>query len=659
MLDPGGWPEVDEDALHDRAHEYTQALRQVTEVLETCQRQRGEIFDGGIWSGAAAGAANGELGTNIGELVRLQDALARVITWNRYVAAATVEAKTEISDNVEAADHQINVLENDANLDIAERTTAINTVVIATHEANVSVVAQAAEHILASKSWTPPSDALKDLLDQKTPPPASLPDTAPAEQEERPWPSLTPLTPVTSEPLSPAPVSHGGSPQAPLAPPAPTPAQPTPGTPVSPAPSPGDSSPTAPADPGDGPAAPLSPAASAAPLQPAASAGTLGAGGTGKGMTPASAPAGSTPLAARPEDSAATGPAGATGIPAGPMAGGGAGGGRAGRADGAGAKSAAAAGQKAPSTRPAATKPTAPRPASAARPKSPVQRAESADAVTVAPTIPVSAARAERDAIAEAATAEAARRAGPDPLQLARRIAAALNAPGNGGEDDFGFFWVTAVTTGGTIVVANSYGLAYIPDEVVLPEKVHMATADEAIPAAERARWATYPVLAVQGWAAHHGVELRAVIATKEQLANSDPGVAKVVLEPDDIPNSGATAGRSRLEVVDPEAADRLAATPDPRLTALLPPAPADASRPADLRPLLWFDAMKPFMSRASGREVAHLGAFQAYAAAAQEAVLSEAHTAVEPATQRSAVADWLYWKHVTGLLNAALANAS
>ncbi|MDY6999282.1 MAG: hypothetical protein SW019_22025, partial [Actinomycetota bacterium] len=53
--------------------------------------------------------------------------------------------------------------------------------------------------------------------------------------------------------------------------------------------------------------------------------------------------------------------------------------------------------------------------------------------------MPVSAARAERDAIAAAATAGALRRQnrGGDPTQRARHIAAALNV----GIFDFGFFW--------------------------------------------------------------------------------------------------------------------------------------------------------------------------------------------------------------------------
>jgi hypothetical protein len=86
-----------------------------------------------------------------------------------------------------------------------------------------------------------------------------------------------------------------------------------------------------------------------------------------------------------------------------------------------------------------------------------------------------------------------------------------------------------------------------------------------------------------------------------------------------------------------------------------LPPAVVDA--PADDRFLLWFEVMKPLSSNATGREAAHLRAFQTYAAHAEEVLLREAHTTTDPAVQRSAVADWMYWKYLAGLLNAALAD--
>src|SRR5580693_4059566 len=771
MLDPGGWPDVDEQALYDRAQQYTQVLRQVTDVLETCRHQQAEIFDGGIWSGTAAGAANGELGALSGEMTTLQNGLATLITWHKHIAVTIVQAKSDVTDNVVRAHRTIDALENDPNLDAAELTEQITKVVSTAHGANVSVVDGAAEWILASKAWKPPANALQDLLDQKTPPPITVPDTPTVQPSPDPRPRPTqpvpvtpgtggptppvtpgtggptpPVTPGTGGPTPPVtpgtggptpPVTPGtGGPTPPVtpgtgrpappvtpgtgrpAPPMGTPPvngggqQPAPGTPPTPGqpvvptvPNPAGPGPTVPGGaPGGGPGAPLDPATPAAPLSPAAEAPQPGAGGGGgKGVTPAAASAGVSPASARPaEESSADAQAGAAGVPAGAMGSGGS----SGAGAGSGAKSNAPVGQKpadkSPSTRPASTRSAG---KSKLRPQ-PVhaERTEAEQGVVVpAPVIPVSAARAQRDAIAEAATADAARRAGPDPLQLARRIAAALNAPGVGGGMDLGFFWVTGVTTDGAIVVANSYGLAYIPEGVQLPEKVHMASGDETIPATERAHWATYPVMALRGWADHHDKKLRAVIGTEKQLANSDPGVATVVLKPDDIPETGDMFGRSRLEVVDSEAADRLAATTDASLVDLLPPAPAGAEpvpdqqpaptelvdpeaaavlispatgtmgmgrllaqmplppagddAPADDRLILWFEVMKPLASDAIGRQAAHLRAFQTYAACAEETVLRQAHTMVDPAAQRSAVADWLYWKHLTELLNAALAD--
>ncbi|GLD03061.1 hypothetical protein Mkiyose1088_49270 [Mycobacterium kiyosense] len=294
---------------------------------------------------------------------------------------------------------------------------------------------------------------------------------------------------------------------------------------------------------------------------------------------------------------------------------------------------------------------TAP-PARPAPPSEDTDKKKPSDDVTALPSVPVSAARAARDAVAAAVGARGAKK---DPLRLARRVAAALNARDSGGDDDYGFFWITAVTTDGEIVVANSYGLAYIPEEVQLPAKVFMATADRALPADEKARTATYPVLAVQGWAAFHDLELRAVIGTAEQLANSDPGVAKIVLEDDDIPDSGKMVGRSRLEVVDPSSAAQLQETDDLHLLDLLPPAPADEKTPDDERHMLWFDLMKPMTSTATGREIAHLRAFFAYATHCRELALHRAYGAAGGQPQRLAVEDFLYWRCVAALLDSAL----
>ncbi len=289
----------------------------------------------------------------------------------------------------------------------------------------------------------------------------------------------------------------------------------------------------------------------------------------------------------------------------------------------------------------------------------PASAAGATSAVGAPAPVPVSATRAERDAAVVAATAGALRRqsdASGDPLQMARRIGAALNAEPN---IDFGFFWVTAVTADGQIVVANSYGLAYIPEGVNLPEQVRMASADESIPVGDRAKWATYPILAVQGWAQHHNVRLRAVVATEDQFKNFDPGTAKITLQSDDIPDSGKMQGRNRLEVIAPGAASHLAGVKDNALSELLPPAPSDTNPPADETSRLWFEVMKPMMSTNADRGVAHLEAFVNYAEQAQEQALYRAHTAAEAPAQRTAIADWVYWQHLGVLISDALAGSA
>lgn len=640
MLDPGGWVEADEDTFYDRAQEYSQVLQRVTDVLDTCRQQKGHVFEGGLWSGGAANAANGALGANINQLMTLQDYLATVITWHRHIAGLIEQAKSDIGNNVDGAQREIDILENDPSLDADERHTAINSLVTATHGANVSLVAETAERVLESKNWKPPKNALEDLLQQKSPPPPDVPTLV------VPSPA-TPATPAT--PVTPAPAPH---PQ-----PAPAPA-PSPGPqPVTPA-TPGPSGPATPGTPGGEPAPHVKPAALAEqPGVPGQHAG----GGTQSGPAHADESAASvTPAAA----SGVPGARAAAAAPSGTAVGAGA---RSsvGTAAASGAGSHAATGRApvatsdkaaAPSTRAASARTAPPaRPPSTDHIDKP-DRSESADDGTPVSMIPVSAARAARDAATAAASAR--QRGRGDALRLARRIAAALNASDNNA-GDYGFFWITAVTTDGSIVVANSYGLAYIPDGMELPNKVYLASADHAIPVDEIARCATYPVLAVQAWAAFHDMTLRAVIGTAEQLASSDPGVAKIVLEPDDIPESGKMTSRSRLEVVDPSAAAQLADTTDQRLLDLLPPAPVDVNPPGDERHMLWFELMKPMTSTATGREAAHLRAFRAYAAHSQEIALHQAHTATDAAVQRVAVADWLYWQYVTGLLDRALAAAS
>ncbi|WP_260508865.1 hypothetical protein [Mycolicibacterium farcinogenes] len=293
--------------------------------------------------------------------------------------------------------------------------------------------------------------------------------------------------------------------------------------------------------------------------------------------------------------------------------------------------------------------PAAPVQPAAAPPPAVAPPANIAGGAQVAP-IPVSAARAERDA-----AQNAAKRSGSDPLELARRIAAALNAPDMVNKEEPFFHWITAVTQDGRIVVANNYGLAYMPKQVRLPASVVMASADESIPPSERAGWATYPAVALQGWAQHHDSKLRALIGFENQFG-SDSGVHLELLTPQDIPASGKMAGRDRLQVIAPQVAARLAQIADGDLVKVLPPAPVEATPPDERQRMeLWEDVWSPVISRSANRGQAHLKGFAAYAVHAQEWALYHAHTSVAAEDQRRAVADFIYWQHVGQLAADAI----
>ncbi|MEM6107175.1 secretion protein EspK [Mycobacterium sp. 050272] len=637
MLAPNGWPQVDEDALYDRAQEYMRVMSEVTRVLEACRHEQISIFETSVWTGGAAGAAGDELATRIDELTTLRRHLARVIAWHRDIAGSVVGAKSEIGDNVELAHRRINELENDSRLEAAERTDAIEALVSATLAANVSVVNDTAEQIRAIKQGTLPSSAPRNLLSQQALAPAAGHDS-PADAPDR----SASCAPASLAPATVLPSVPGVSPR-------PTPQLPSlPATTAAP----------------EGASVPLTPAAAGRPA--AAMPETSGGGpAVHASATPPSSHGGVRskgvvsvrPLSGDPSPAPAADP-GMPGMPItapAPMTPATTGG-----AQGAGSGSRAPAGQS------SWRKPSPVRPAAAAKQSSrhrAATRAESADSSrasngVAAQLISVSLARAARDAIANASVGNAAGDTGTDALRMARHVAAALNAPVAGSTGDIGFFWLTALTTDGEIVVANSYGLGYIPDGVQLPEKVHMASADGSIPAGERARWATYPVLAVQAWARHRGTELRAVIGTEKQLADCDPGAAKIVLSSDDIPDSGVMVGRTRLEVVDPQAAHRLAATPDRDLLDLLSPAAA-GDRPTDRRATLWIAVMQPLASQLAGRQPAHLRAMHAYAVHTREVLLNRSHTTVDPVVQRNTIADWLYWNHLVSRLDDTLAEAA
>jgi hypothetical protein len=659
MISPGGWPEVDEATLSARAEEFAGVSRQLGVVLDSSAQQKMRVFEGGIWSGTAADAANDALGRNIDQLTALKSDADDATRWHNQIAGVIAEAKSAISDNVEAANASIRALGESLRqfmMDhflvgqkwvdaVTEHDAAVVRVIATTYQANTGLVATTAEQILATgaekTSAASPTESLdrtapsadQNTSDQNTTDENTSGESTSDTENSTPAESQSSsATESTSGALSSlmSSASSGSSP----------------------------TSPTASIDTVDQSTSNLANGASVVSPGSSSRTATPGrAGGVGKGLSAAalsSSPVGAAPVASAPmmaprsaEDPSAAAPMGA------PMGAGAAGGAAAGSRKG----SAAPAGTSAASSPPGQKAPAGAG-AQKGRQQEPDMPDRPAAAAAAAPPIPVSAARAERDAIAAATAPEAAKRGGADPLALARRVAAALNAADSDGADAFGFFWMTAVSTDGAIVVANSYGLAFIPAGVQLPEPVQLVTADADIPAVERARWVTYPAMAVQGWAAHHSKKLRAVIATAEQFGRSDPGAAKVVLEPEDIPTTGVMTGRSRLEVVDPDSAAVLAETTDDGLLDLLPPAPADSGALSDQRQPLWWEVLRPLTGSAEGRKALHLKAFGPYAALERDIALAAAHTAAETDARRAAVADWLYWRHVGELLHSAVGGA-
>lgn len=707
MLGPEAWPDVDEDAFYDRAREQVRDLQQVTEVLGTCRYEHAEVFGGRAWSGTAARAASSELESNITQLTTVQGSLARLIAWQQRVASMITQLKSDIADNVEATEVQITLVEDDFLLDPAERDAAITALVSAARAANIGMVSATADSILESHSWAPADSTVQDLLDratsspytpeplnQRSPSPApttwQVRETPPNDQvRETPPNDVVELQPeITETPQVTRPPTEPEAGAGPQTGPGMLSAQPLSLT----ASSLGQLTTPAPDVPRNAPGIGLS--SSGPPGQP------LGAATPGQARVTAASTAASTELNSRHgHDMTSPAPSAGSAQPSLPAS--------TGALDGAAAgplmSPVAPIGPKTtnnhPTKKASAATSSATSPGQASRRDSDDQSAS--DSAGAAAGIPVSPARAQRDAIADAFAGDAARQQGSkDPLRFGRRIAAALNAGNSGGQEDFGFFWITGVTSDGRIVVANSYGLAYIPEQVQLPEQVIMASADSSVPIAERARWATYPVTAVQGWAGHHDTELRAVIGTPEQLANCDAGAAKIALQPDDIPDCGDMPGRSRLAVVDAPMAARLASTPDSYLSNLLPlppldqpllpvtpqqsptaaeteaaeqmakaladgtlslqqlldmaPTASDEERPGDEGAALWFELMKTMTSSAAARQEAHLRAFHDYAAHAQQVSLAHAHIAQDADLRRAAIADWMYWRYLTAQLGVA-----
>lgn len=720
MAAPPAWPDVDEDVLHACADAIGIVSNTLGAQLDAARQERSALFGGvGLWSGGGAISANAALDKRIADIQAVKGKLDASEQLYRDSVISVTSAKNGIIDNVDLAHELIDIILRADGLE-SEKKSAVDAVVESTRNENLDIVALAASHVSGKASPSIDSingtagnesqlgaaadtsgtrvvlvshlsgvggDELKTTppVLPRTPPPNALPADGALAGVGGKEVHTNPPPKMPAEGCGPAPSRSGlsgvGGDEV-VADPSPIPPKAGPGAPIAVAPvapavpsTPG--APVAPSAPSVGtPASPLSgtsaqstftssppntsnPAAAAANQQTqlaefqrsmADAAAKTAAQTSIPPPQPAAAPMGAvptaqplnaplvadTPTATPPPAPTSPASAGAGVTAPAPLT----------PAPGSGAAPGGAVPLGLPPTPPPAAPAT---PATAGPSVAPAAAAAGSSTIGAPAPVPVSTARAQREAIA-AATLR--RPSATDPVQVAHRIAAALNV----GTTDIGFFWITGLAKDGTIVVANNYGLGYIPESVNLPDQVKMATADESIPATVRGTWATYPILALHGWAQHHGTELRAVIATEDQFKGFDPGAPKIVLRPDDIPQSGDMKGRHRLQVIAAGAAAKLAALSGSGLSDSLPPAPTDTKAPEDQRSELWFEVFRPLLSNAPDRGQVQLAAFVTYAEHAQELALHRAHIATDEANQRAALADWIYWQHLSVLSAEAIA---
>lgn len=277
----------------------------------------------------------------------------------------------------------------------------------------------------------------------------------------------------------------------------------------------------------------------------------------------------------------------------------------------------------------------------------PMSANQQQNAAAAAP-IPVTAARAERDAMSAAARAGLVRKsAGDADVQFAERIAAALHAPPSIPPMAWNFVWAVGVTSNGEIIAANSYGVSFIPDGMCLPSQVIFVSADERIPAGQRGRWVREPFVALQAWCAFQEKTLKVVIGTEQEVQRFAGSMQTKIIAPEDIPADGLMKGRTRLEVIAPEAAAKLAEWPDAQLHEALPPQPVQLI-PPDPAAIgkAWMESIRPLMQTTGETyRTAHLEKLAAYGRLQESAALYRAYTAPYVADLRAAITDWVWWQ--------------
>src|SRR3546814_7450089 len=112
MLEPGGWPGIDEMVLHDRSAELTAKLQALTHVLEDWLHEQTEISSGTIWSGSGANAGLSAVAHSIDAMANQQSTFVSTISWLSSVFATVLNAKISILNRVVATEAEIAALES-------------------------------------------------------------------------------------------------------------------------------------------------------------------------------------------------------------------------------------------------------------------------------------------------------------------------------------------------------------------------------------------------------------------------------------------------------------------------------------------------------------------------------------------------------------------
>src|SRR5688500_5866243 len=85
MLEPGGWPDLDEAEFLSRASLLTSKLQELVSKLESWLSEQTEVSSGGIWSGSGANAGSVAIQRSIDDMSNQQAKLARAIGWLNHI----------------------------------------------------------------------------------------------------------------------------------------------------------------------------------------------------------------------------------------------------------------------------------------------------------------------------------------------------------------------------------------------------------------------------------------------------------------------------------------------------------------------------------------------------------------------------------------------